>query len=302
MTPPASRQSSYSRRSQYGAFAVYVVAITAIIGGLLSAILSVVDPAGFAALRGTVAEVIAPIGRAAGSGTGSVSNIDDEIAAYWRAGSQNARLNRELVAARRELLTARGLRAENRQLRALLNLRGQSDTAVATVRLISSTAASARRYAIIDGGRADGIATRMPVRNADGLIGRTLDVGMNVTRILLITDAQSVVPVRRASDGLPAQVTGRGDAMLEVRTLNTANNPLRVGDVLLSSGSGGLYQPGTPVALIIRVTEDGALARSIADPATTDAVIVDRAADAGLDLPPERSAPGAPAAARGAQP
>jgi rod shape-determining protein MreC len=288
MMPPQPRRASYARRSQYGAFAVYVVATIAVVGGLLSALIWSVDPVGFASLRLAVAEIVAPVGRVTGSGANSIGQIDDEVAAYWRAGSQNARLTRELVAARRELIVARGLRNENRRLRALLNLRNDADALVATVRLLSSTASSARRFAIIDGGTRVGIRPRQPVRSADGLIGRTLDVGATVSRILLLTDGQSVVPVRRGSDGLAAQAMGRGDALLEIRTLNSATNPWRVGDVLLTSGSGGLYQPGTPVALIIRLTADGALARPIADAATTDAVIVERAADAGLSLPPPR--------------
>jgi rod shape-determining protein MreC len=66
---------------------------------------------------------------------------------------------------------------------------------------------------------------------------------------------------------------------------------LRIGDILLTSGSGGLYQPRTPLAVVIRLTDDGAIARPIADPAITDAVIVERAADAGLNLPTTVSAP-----------
>ncbi|MGL4313163.1 MAG: rod shape-determining protein MreC, partial [Sphingomonas sp.] len=136
-----------------------------------------------------------------------------------------------------------------------------------------------------------------PVRSADGLIGRTLDVGASVARVMLVSDPQSVIPVRRASDGLAALATGTGSTLVEIRPLNSATNNFRVGDILLTSGSGGLYQPRTPLAVVIRLTDDGALARPIADPAITDAIIVERAANAGLDLPAE---PAANAAASGA--
>lgn len=295
MTPPAPRRQSYARRTQYGAFAAYVVAITGALAGLLSAIIWAVDPSGFTALRLTVAEITAPASRASGAAFSAIANVDDQIAAYWRAGSQNAHLHRELVAARRELIVARALRTENDQLRTLLRLTRASDTEIATARLLTSSAASTRRFALIDVGRNRGIAPGQPVRSADGLIGRTLDVGASVARVLLLSDPQNVVPVRRASDGLPAIASGRGDALLEVRPLNSATNNFRVGDVLLTSGSGGLYQPRTPVAVVIRLTTDGALARTIADPTTTDAVIVEQAADAGLDLPPAAEAPGAAA-------
>jgi rod shape-determining protein MreC len=287
MTPSPPRRQSYARRKQYGTFAAYVIATTGALAALLCALLWAVDPAGFAALRTAANGATAPVSRGTGAALGSVSGIDDELAAFWRAGSQNARLNRELAAARRELITARALRNENEQLRALLGLMRSRDTEVAAARLLTSTAASARRFAIIDVGSRNGVRAGQPVRSADGLIGRTLDVGQSVSRVMLISDPQSVIPVRRASDGLAALATGTGSTLIEIRPLNSATNVLRVGDILLTSGSGGLYQPRTPFAVIIRLTDDGALARPIADPAITDAVIVERAADAGLDLPAE---------------
>jgi rod shape-determining protein MreC len=298
MTPTPARRQSYARRTQYGTFAAYVVAATGAIAALLCAIIWAVDPAGFAALRTAANGVTAPVARGTGSVVGSIGNVDDELAAFWRAGSQNAELNRELTAARRELITMRALRNENEQLRELLQLTRSRDTEVAAARLLTSTAASARRFAIIDVGSDDGVRPGQPVRSADGLIGRTLDVGGSVSRVMLVSDPQSVIPVRRASDGLAALATGTGSTLLEIRPLNSATNTLRIGDILLTSGSGGLYQPRTPLAVVIRLTDDGALARPIAEPAITDAVIVERAADAGLSLPPApdaaRAAPAAP--------
>jgi rod shape-determining protein MreC len=297
MTPPPARRQSYARRKQYGTFAAYVVAATGALVALLCAIIWAVDPAGFAALRTAANGITAPVARGTGAAVGSVGNIDDEIAAFWRAGSQNAELNRELTAARRELITARALRNENEQLRELLGLVRSRDTEIAAARLLTSTATSARRFAIIDVGSDDGVRPGQPVRSADGLIGRTLDVGSSVSRVMLVSDPQSVIPVRRASDGLAALATGTGSTLIEIRPLNSATNTLRIGDIVLTSGSGGLYQPRTPLAVVIRLTDDGALARPIADPAITDAIIVERAADAGLSLPPapEGAAP-APAA------
>lgn len=290
MTPPPARRQSYARRSQYGTFAAYVIAATGALAGLLAAVIWAVDPAGFAALRTAAHGVTQPLARGTGAVLGGIGSIDDEVAAFWRAGSQNAALNRELVAARRELITARALRTENEQLRELLGITRASDTEVAAARLLTSTAASARRFAIIDAGSRDGVRPGQPVRSADGLIGRTLDVGGSVARVMLVSDRQSIIPVRRASDGLAALATGTGSTLVEVRSLNSATNSFRVGDILLTSGSGGLYQPRTPLAVVIRLSDEGALARPIADPAITDAVIVERAANDGLDLPAEADA------------
>lgn len=286
MASPTSGRRAYDRRAQYGAFAAYVVAIAGVIAGLLSAIIWMVDPVGFSNLRMVTAEAVAPVGRVINGGTGSVGSLDDTIAAWWRAGAQNAELRADLTKARRELIRARGLEAENRQLRALLGLTRGDVRPVTTARLLSTTASSTRRFAVLDAGYNDGVRSGQPVRAADGLIGRTLEVGPSVSRVLLITDRRNVIPARRARDGLAVLVNGRGDDLLDIRPLNAAGNPLKVGDVLLASGSGGLYQARTPVALIVRLTVDGALARPMADPWRAEAVIVEPAADADVDEPP----------------
>lgn len=292
MASPNDGRHSYARRAQYGAFAAYLVAIVGIITGLMAAIIWVVDPVGFANLRILVAEATAPVARTVNAGTGAAGGIDDSIAAWWRAGSQNQALRDDLAQARRVIIRAHGLEAENAELRRLLALTRGDIRPIATAQLLSTSASSTRRYAIIDAGYGDGVRSGQPVRSADGLIGRTLEVGPNVARVLLITDQQNVVPARRARDGLALLVSGRGDELLDVRALNAAGNPLKIGDVLHSSGSGGLYQPRTPIGIIIRLTSEGGLARPLADPGSNIGVIVEPAANAGLDEPPPTAGQG----------
>ncbi|MCU0729742.1 MAG: rod shape-determining protein MreC, partial [Sphingopyxis sp.] len=221
---------SYARRRQYGVFTAYLIAISAVLFGLLAAIAWKLDPVGFSNVRLFVAEVTAPAARVVRSGTSAGSGVDDSLSAWWRAGSQNASLKAQLTEARREIIRARGLEAENAQLRALLALTRGDVRPVAVAQLLSTSASSTRRFGLLDAGHSDGVRPGQPVRSSDGLIGRTLEVGPTVSRILLITDRQSVVPVRRARDGLAAIVAGRGDELLEVRPLNAASNPLKVGD------------------------------------------------------------------------
>jgi rod shape-determining protein MreC len=286
MASPSTGRHSYARRAHYSAFAAYVIAVVGVVVGLVSATIWVVDPVGFANLRIVVGEVAAPVGRAINGTASTMAGADDSIAAWWRAGSQNVTLRTKVERLERENLRASGLEAENRQLRALLAISRGNVRPVATASILSSSAVSTRRFAVIDAGYGDGVRTGQPVRSADGLIGRTLEVGPSVARILLITDGRSIVPARRASDGLAVLITGRGDELLDVRTLNSATITLKVGDILLASGSGGLFQPRTPVARIVGLTRDGATARPIADPAAAAAIIVEPASAADLDEPP----------------
>lgn len=275
MAPPQAGRHNYARRAQYGAFAGYVAALTGIIAGLLMAIVWAVDPVGFGNLRLIVSEAVAPAGRAINWAGDAVGSVPENVGNWWQAGSQNSTLKAQLAGQRREIIRARALEAENLELRRLLGVVRGEIRPIATASILSSSASSTRRYAIIDAGHSDGVRTGQPVRAADGLIGRTLEVGPSVARVLLISDRRSVVPARRASDGLALIVNGRGDDLLDVRTLQNATVTLKVGDIVVASGSGGLYQPRTPIGRIVRVTRDGALAVAFASPGSASAVIVE---------------------------
>jgi rod shape-determining protein MreC len=274
MVRPAHRRPGQSRKAQYSLFVAYVIAVTGAVAGLLLAILSVVDPIGFAQLRVASQEIAAPVARASRSVIGSISGIDDTVGAYVAAGTQNRRLRKELADTRRELVATSSLQEENRQLKALLKLQETDKTALANGYLLTSTSTSSKRIALLSIGRNLGVATGQPVRGADGLIGRVLGAGPSVSQVLLLTDVDNIVPVRRARDGLPALASGRGNGDLDVRTLNIANNPFKPGDILVTSGTGGLYPPNIPVAIVVRRQDDGALARPLADPGKVDAVSV----------------------------
>jgi rod shape-determining protein MreC len=271
-----NQRPGYSRKAQYSLFIGYVLAISGALIGLLLVIISAADPKGFAALRMSAAEIFAPASRAVSSVTGSVGTVDENVASYWQAGSQNRALRNEVRSARVRLIEARALEEENKRLRALLTLSQQSEQRIAIARMLSSSATSARRFALIDAGRNKGIEPGQAVRAPDGLIGRVLEVGPTVSRILLLTDADNIVPVRRTSDGLPALATGRGDGMVDIKPLNNGIDDLKPGDIFVTSGSGGFYQPRIPVAVVYKKISDGAIGRPLADPARVDAVMIER--------------------------
>lgn len=274
MLRPAQLRPGQSRKAQYRLFIAYLVALIGAGAGLLLAAISVVDPVGFSALRTVTQEAVSPVARLTRSITGSLAGVDDSIASYFAAGSQNRKLRKQLAEQQRQLVTASSLAEENRQLRALLKLGEQGGSGIANGYLLTSNPTSTRRLAVLSIGRNHNVAAGMPVRAADGLIGRVLDSGPTTARVLLLTDSNNIVPLRRASDGLPALSTGRGNGELEIRTLNLANNPFKPGDILVTSGSGGIYRPNIPAAIVMRRQNDGAVARPLADPAKVDIVSV----------------------------
>ncbi|QLC23842.1 rod shape-determining protein MreC [Parasphingopyxis algicola] len=274
MASNGSKRPGFSRRARFGLFAGYVVAITGALVGAGLVLIAIFDPQGFSAIRGGVSDVTAPISSTGRGAVQSGGRIDDYVGNWWNAGRQNAELRAELETARRELIEARATEQENRRLRELLNLiEGETET-LATARLVNSSLTSARRMATLFAGRNQGVMSGQPVRAADGLVGRILDSGRHASRVLLLTDRSNIVPVRLTRDGTPAFTTGRGDGTLEVRSLEAGRNPFEQGDILVTSGTGGIYPPGVPVAVISEVFGDSALATPLANPASLDFAIV----------------------------
>ncbi|MDB5696018.1 MAG: rod shape-determining protein MreC [Sphingomonas bacterium] len=270
------RRTGFSRRRQYSVFAGYVLAVAgAVAGAVLLVLSSAFNPPAFAALRMSVASVTAPVSTALNATIAAVAGIPDAIGSHFHVRAENQALRADMARHRDLLVRARTIVHDNRRLRALLQIRDRDASSVATARLVSSTASSGRRFALLNAGRLHGVLPAMPVIGPDGLVGRVLETGPAVSRVLLLTDTESLVPVRRTRDGLPAIAAGRGDGALDIRSVTT-NVRFDVGDVFVTTGTGGIYAPGTPVARVQAAGVDNALGRAFAHPDGLDYAIVQR--------------------------
>jgi rod shape-determining protein MreC len=302
MAPPANRRTGFSRRAQYGLFIGYVVAVAGILFAVMLLIVAIIDPKGFTALKGASLDATAPVTRGGHSVVRFFSNLGGSAGDYWRAGEQNAQLRRQLEAARAQLTTAEATEYENRRLKALLAIAEPLDDGVATARIVGSTFDSSRRLATLSAGSASGVEEGQPVRGPDGLIGRVIETGRWASRVLLISDGTSNVPVVLVRDGTPAIATGRGDGLIDLKTLEVGSNPFRPGDLLTTTGVGGIFPPGIPFARIIRVEGDAAVARPLANPAKLDFAVVQRAYQGAAAQPLDRAQPLGPPPAPGRPP
>ena len=204
MAPPNVRGSSSNRKAQLSVFTGYLVAAAgAAIGGALL-VISLWQPQALAGLRTMVSDATSSVGQAGASARTGGKSFFDAIAGYYRAGSKNAELEQEMQVARVKVAEAEAIKRENARLRATIGLREAEDKPIALARLIGSPSSSARRFAYISAGTADGVRPEMPVVSPMGLVGRVLEAGAHSSRIMLLTDSESMVPVRRAKDDVVA--------------------------------------------------------------------------------------------------
>jgi rod shape-determining protein MreC len=275
MAASAGPRPGWSRRAQYSLFFSFVAVVAGLIVGLILLILSLAAPKSYAVVRGAALDVTAPITGALSEVTTTVTGLFSGAGDYWNAAQQNGELKRQRNALMRRMVEARAVLEENQQLKAALQLRERSGKAVAAGRVVGSSFESPRRFAVISVGSSDGVEVGMPVRAPEGLIGRIIESGMLASRVLLVTDRANIVPARILRGGQPVISTGRGDGTIDVRPLEVGKNPFKPGDIIITSGTGGLYPPLVPIAKVVRLDDDGAIAIPIADPSRISFAIVE---------------------------
>ena len=275
MVPSSPRRPGFSKRAQLSLFTGYVIAVAGLLMGLLLLITARVDPKGYSALQSFLGDVFAPVSRTGRAIVMTIRGGRESVSAYWDAAEKNEAMAAELKAARQKLIKGDADALEVRRLKRALAMVERNEGAIVTARLISSTGSSSRRYAVIGAGTGAGVAIGQAVLSPEGLVGRIVAVGRSTARILMIIDADNRVPVRRVKDGAPALAIGTGDGRLELQTLAAGANPFKIGDIFVTSGVGGVYRPGIPVAIATQQSRDKTLAVPLANPATLDFGIVE---------------------------
>ena len=186
--------------------------------------------------------------------------------------NQNANLKREREAMLQRMVEAKAILQENRQLKATLQLREREHSTVAIGRIVGSSFNSPRRFAILRRST-DGVRIGMPVRSAEGAVGRIIDVGASPRECCCLRPSQHRAGAP-SSSGIPVISQGRGDGTIDVRPLEVGRNPFKRGDIIITSGTGGLYPPLVPIARVVKLDDDGAIAFPLADPADTSFAMV----------------------------
>ncbi|WP_439532340.1 rod shape-determining protein MreC [Polymorphobacter sp.] len=248
---PAPRRSSAMRREQNLAIIGALVSGAVVATGLVMLLIARVNPEGSARIRSVVMDIVAPIWSVVRAPVDGIGRAGDEVGAYFGAVSRNRRLEAELAAARAALQAAAADRQALRQLKRFQPVAEPQRRLIITARIVSATPGSVVRTAIIAAGARDGVRVGQPAISADGLIGRTVEVGRHSARLLLLSDPASRVPVVIVRTGESALVSGDNSPILLLSDRAGADVPLQAGDELLTSGEGGIYPPGVPVGRII---------------------------------------------------
>jgi len=150
-------------------------------------------------------------------------------------------------------------RLENERLRGLVQLAQAQDLESIAARVIGRPTNSFEDVITIDRGSADGVTAGMPVVGAVGLLGQTVSVARDSSRVRLITDQRSGVAGMIQRSRAEGVVRGSIDGEVTLEFVSTETT-VRAGDVVITSGIGGVYPKGLVVG---EVTEVERLANSL---------------------------------------
>lgn len=167
---------------------------------------------------------------------------------------QNSLLLQENERLRSAYLHVLQMRAENSELRRLLNIVHQRVPATITARIVGSMSGAFMETAIIDAGTDHGVGAYMPVMNEKGLVGRVVDVGERTARILLLTDLNSRIPVITNTSRERAVVVGGNSTLLTLMYLQE-DHAVRPGEMVVTSGDGEYFPANIPVGQVVQVNE-----------------------------------------------
>jgi rod shape-determining protein MreC len=170
-----------------------------------------------------------------------------------RLRSENQDLTARLRLANLQLQRFAALEQENRRLR---EMRGRS-AGVARRAIVASILNvdldPFRHRVLLDRGAADGVFKGQTALDAHGIFGQVWRVNARTCEVILISDAEHAIPVKSNRSGVRTIAVGTGDPDQLSLPFVTGESDIRKGDLLISTGMGGVFPPGYPVARVTKV-------------------------------------------------
>ncbi|MEM9402411.1 MAG: rod shape-determining protein MreC [Pseudomonadota bacterium] len=166
---------------------------------------------------------------------------------------ENARLRVQQRLTRAELQQLLALEAENARLRDLLEARDRISGDVRVAGIVSVDANPFRHNIVIDVGTRDRVYEGQSLIDAKGVLGQVLKTGLNTSQAILISDPDHALPVEVNRNGLRTIAFGTGQFDVLDLPFLPNNADIQPGDLLVTSGLGGAFPPGYPVARIATV-------------------------------------------------
>jgi rod shape-determining protein MreC len=193
-----------------------------------------------------------------------LTRLITDFQSYQRLVEQNAELRRELQQMKAWHEAAMQLDQENAKLRDLNNVQLDPKLTYITGVVLADSGSPFRQSVLLNIGGRDGIMDGWPAMDGVGLVGRISGVGQETSRVLLLTDTSSRIPITIQGSGQTAVLSGDGTLNPPIEFLE---NPdlVRPGDRVVTSGDGGVFPADLLVGQVALGTDRRLRVRLAAD-------------------------------------
>jgi len=248
------------RDSRFGEVKVplaWTAAVALVVAGIVALALVMTDrretfePEAYGQTRQAADGVLAPVGEVISAPIRWIGAGVNGVRGYFFAVSENRRLKRELAEARQWKNVAVAVQDVNDRYRELLKLRTDPPIPMVSARVVADSRGPFANTRLANAGSEAGVKVGNPVMSEEGLVGRVVGVTKGASRILLLTDTASRVPVMIDRTNARAILTGDGSGHPQLAYLR-GRDPVKVGDRVLSSGDGAVFPRGLPVGTAVR--------------------------------------------------
>jgi len=200
--------------------------------------------------------VAAPVGGALSAPVRWSHGALGYVRGYFFAVADNRQLRAELSQAQSTRDQLAQAQLEISRLKAVLGIKTDPPLPEVAAETISDSRGPFANSRLANAGRDKGVTEGNPVLSEHGLVGRIVGVSDHVSRIMLLTDAESRVPVILVRTNGRAILTGDGGGSPKLDYVRSATG-IKEGDRVLTSGDGGVFPRGLPVGTIVKGFDGG---------------------------------------------
>ncbi len=215
-------------------------------------VLGRLEPVAVERVRSTVIDTVAPLLDVLSRPIDLARQVASEVESHLELRTENQQLKAEVERLTAWQAVARNLSEENKSLRQLMSLPADPQITYVTARVVADAGGPFVRTILIGAGERDGIQRGQAIATGDGVVGRVVGVGSHASRVLLLTDLNSRVPVIIQGTKLHAILIGDNSANPKLDFLPSAVS-VNPGDRVVTSGDGGMFPAGLPIGVILNV-------------------------------------------------
>jgi rod shape-determining protein MreC len=234
---------------------------------------SMISPALWQQPRIGITDTVAPIISAVGQPFRFIGDAIGGMTGITQLRAENDRLKAENARLKEWYQTALLLKAENQSLKDLLNVIPEPEQSYISTRVIGDSGSSYVRSVLLEAGRQNGVTEGQAVLGSQGMLGRVIEVGNRASRVLLLNDINSKIPVIIEGTNQKAILSGTNEDYLALDHL-PPDTLVEVGARVVTSSYGGVFPQGLPIGRVVKTGDGQIMVKPFTDPVNASYVQV----------------------------